>query len=264
MQRVAMIAVLLGLSGTEHENAREAAKSHVQNAMRNLHCRDCPELVDIPVLEVSQRKINMVMANELTWSDYLKSYFDGSCSLPTIYPRNYVPSKEEINSISLPWPIRNLSVSQIKCYISWINKKTGRNFDLPTADEWEIVAAAGSTSKFPWGDSDLPGNAAIDGVRSKRPDSIYTIVFNNVRGYPIKKFPPNRWGLYDVIGNTWDLTKSCHDVIKNSQICSSYIVKGGEVDSKIQEINLTTSKHVSVIGGEFLADVAIRLVAVKK
>jgi sulfatase modifying factor 1 len=78
---------------------------------------------------------------------------------------------------------------------------------LPTEAEWEYAMRAGSVTRFPWGDS------------PRRDDGAYMLNFfqgashrkNRVEdGYlyvsPVRAFPPNRWGIYDPVGNVWQWT----------------------------------------------------------
>ncbi|TQV67662.1 formylglycine-generating enzyme family protein [Exilibacterium tricleocarpae] len=48
-------------------------------------------------------------------------------------------------------PVHSVSVSGINNYISWLNKKTRRNFRLPTEAEWEHAAAGLARYEYPWG-----------------------------------------------------------------------------------------------------------------
>lgn len=229
-------------------------------------CKECPELVKIPEVNVSGRKINLVMSNELTWAQYLQSYYDGSCSVPRISPKSYAPSDEEIRSLAVSWPVRVLTPGQVKCYGDWLGARTGLRYDLPTSEEWEAIASAGSGARFPWGDSEKTGNAAINGVRYNGSKKLrpFTIIHNNIRGFPVAQFTPNKWGLYDVIGNTWELTRTCRKMVSNNPECSAYVIRGGAIDSEMRNTDLRTSRSVLVMGGEFSADVAVRLVAVVK
>ncbi len=48
-------------------------------------------------------------------------------------------------------PVVYVSWNHTKEYISWLNKKTGETYRLPSEGEWEYTARAGSTTKYSWG-----------------------------------------------------------------------------------------------------------------
>ncbi|MDP2341156.1 MAG: SUMF1/EgtB/PvdO family nonheme iron enzyme [Deltaproteobacteria bacterium] len=86
---------------------------------------------------------------------------------------------------------------------------------LPTEAEWEYAMRAGSTERFPWGPS------------PRRPDGRYGL--NHWQGSlknehekndvddgfmylsPVRAFPPNAWGVFDPVGNVWQLVADWYD-----------------------------------------------------
>ncbi|MBR1871127.1 MAG: SUMF1/EgtB/PvdO family nonheme iron enzyme, partial [Kiritimatiellae bacterium] len=94
--------------------------------------------------------------------------------------------------------------------IAQLNAKTasagfasGSGFDLPTESMWEIAARAGATTQYIWGDT-LSDYAA------------YAWVSDNSGGANRKNVGdklPNAWGLFDMCGNVWDITR---DVARNN------------------------------------------------
>ncbi len=92
-------------------------------------------------------------------------------------------------------PVTQISGADAEAYCKWIGAR------LPTLDEWEAAARAGSQTRFPWGPTFIPGRANIwNGATHKRETSGDGYTYTS----PIRSYPPNAWGLYDVIGNVFE------------------------------------------------------------
>lgn len=88
-------------------------------------------------------------------------------------------------------PLVDISWEDItKNFIPWLNKKTGREYRLPSESEWEYACRAGTISNFNTGDTISHEQAAFMSDR-------YTS--KNVQ--EVNKYEPNGWGLYDMHGN---------------------------------------------------------------
>jgi len=81
---------------------------------------------------------------------------------------------------------------------------TSNGWRFPTETEWEVAARAGLTdSKFPWGDTG-PGGLC-NSMSDQLPPS--PVDFYNGRGIvPVDSYEPNRYGLYNTVGNVAELT----------------------------------------------------------
>lgn len=81
-------------------------------------------------------------------------------------------------------------------YCRWLSDVLGRGVRLPTEAEWEKAARGGTEGhRYPWGDD-------IDASRGN-----YLADSSNKRQRgtrPTGTFPPNAYGLYDVVGNVWE------------------------------------------------------------
>ena len=76
--------------------------------------------------------------------------------------------------------------------IAELNKNTGLTFDCPTTSMFEIANRAGCTTKWILGDTPdgLTEYAWLDGSNIPR---------------PVGTKKPNNWGIYDTIGNQWEV-----------------------------------------------------------
>ena len=98
-------------------------------------------------------------------------------------------------------PVENVSWNDAVKFIAKLNELYPEyEFDLPTEEEWEYACRAGTTAAFNTGNTITTDQANFDGAAI---GGVY-------RGHtvPVKSFPPNDWGLYEMHGNVWEWTKS--------------------------------------------------------
>ncbi len=115
-------------------------------------------------------------------------------------------------------PVVCVSWDDAQSYIAWLNRKTGkaskRHYRLPTEEEWEFAARAGSSTPMYWGSSRQEqckyANARDASARVLDPDAD-TVACDD--GYvwtsPVGSFLPNAWGLYDMLGNAIQWVSNC-------------------------------------------------------
>ncbi|MBF0628597.1 MAG: formylglycine-generating enzyme family protein [Magnetococcales bacterium] len=106
-------------------------------------------------------------------------------------------------------PVVNVTWEQANQFARWMSGRGGVSFRLPTEAEWEYAARDGSTSAFPWGDTPAEGcRYANVGDNTAKQTWPKWNVFPCTDGYaetaPVGMFLPNRFGLYDMIGNVWE------------------------------------------------------------
>ena len=74
----------------------------------------------------------------------------------------------------------------------------GFEFRLPWEAEWERACRAGTTTAFYWGDAFAVDRANCDGTRYFG-DGAEGVFLE--RTTPVRNYPPNPWGLFDMCGN---------------------------------------------------------------
>ena len=153
----------------------------------------------------------------VTFDEWDACVADGGCN-------GYRPSDEN-------WgrgrrPAVNVSWDDAQTYLSWLNRKTGRDFHLLSEAQREYVTRAGTTTPFWWGSSISTSQA------NYRSNSRFPF-----RTAPVNSFQPNPWGLFQVHGNVYEWTQDCWNESYSGAPtdgsawtdgnCTSRVVRGG-------------------------------------
>ena len=136
--------------------------------------------------------------------------------------------KSNINT-SDTHPVVHVSISDALAYAQWAGK------DLPTEAEWEFAARGGlDGAEFAWGDEFTPGDVHMANTwqgefpRQNRLDDGYE------RTSPVTAFPPNGYGVFDMIGNVWEWTSDWyapkHEADAPKACCIPENPRGGRED----------------------------------
>jgi sulfatase modifying factor 1 len=115
-------------------------------------------------------------------------------------------------------PVVCVNWQDVSAYLEWISSKTGHHYRLPTEAEWEFVARAGSSASQYWGDQNTnacryANVADLDFLKTRDIEPADGRYFNCVDGYPYTSpggsFLPNSFGVYDMLGNVFQMTEDC-------------------------------------------------------
>lgn len=110
-------------------------------------------------------------------------------------------------------PVEQLSWDDIQSFLQLINRKQTKLYlRLPTEAEWENACRAGTKTPFHFGGKD-DLNVYEANYSGKWEE--YDI---NGKTKPVKSYPPNQWGLYEMHGNVFE---RCEDWYDNYSIGSS-------------------------------------------
>lgn len=199
------------------EGAHELERNGHSNAAS--HASDVtfpiPEVVAIPGAE--RLGFTAVSKFEITWRQYGASLEGGRCKPPFGYAADDGTWEHERTTAAdvrfdTDLPVTGVGFEEINCYLSWLQEVTGKEFKLPTVQQWQWFAYGEVRSTFPWGDE--PG---FDRANMRRgPGGERLFDFERVKQpyprsamAPVGMFEPNHFGVYDVIGNAAELIKDC-------------------------------------------------------
>lgn len=129
-------------------------------------------------------------------------------------------------------PVVHIAYADAEAYATWLGKV------LPTESEWEYAARGGlEGATFAWGDEFAPrGRMMANTWQGEFPwQNLRTDGFEGTS--PVRRYPPNGYGLYDVTGNVWEWTtgrfasasdRPCCSPPPQTAVSASYrVIKGG-------------------------------------
>lgn len=104
------------------------------------------------------------------------------------------------------YPVTHISYEDAQAYCKWANRR------LPTEAEWEYAARANKNGTiYFWGDDVSELSKKANSWEGEFPVT-NTLADGYERAAPVKSYPPNDFGLFDMAGNVWELTNDWYNI----------------------------------------------------
>lgn len=174
-----------------------------------------PEMAQHPVMLPDGRAM-YVQRNEVTVAEWNACHVDGGCALELRVRAGLDPAVT---------PATGLSYMDVTEYLDWINAAKGRNFRLPSIDEWSYMAQS---------------------VLPEEPDPIFTdpsltwasaYLTEGLAPRALKpqgSFSTTPEGISDLDGSVWEWTQECYAGVEDGvdpARCPAFFVGGEHISA---------------------------------
>ncbi len=137
-----------------------------------------------------------ILDHPVTNAEYKAFIDDTGYSAPLHWVGGKIPAGKEKH------PVIFVNFKDADKYFRWLTEKDNRIYRFPTSVEFEYASRGGPVDKmYPWGDNKPDKRANFDTDNNRR--------FDRWQDYlePVKRGKQNRYGLYDMAGNVWQMVR---------------------------------------------------------
>lgn len=156
-------------------------------------------------------------------------------------PNSSIEGKED-------YPVVHIAYEDALAYCKWANRR------LPTEAEWESAAQGDFTDAiYTWGDDPEALNEkantwqGVFPVKNESKDGFEYIA-------PVKSYAPNSIGIYDMLGNVWEMTSDVFNEHYGNKKDNRKLIKKPKDADKICCLNKQNKMEHIIKGGSFLCN----------
>lgn len=152
-------------------------------------------MIEIEMVQIPEKKFYNSFTNALYY--VINSFKIGKYPVTQAQYESVMrinPSKFQGNPQN---PVERVSWNDAQVFCQKLSQITGKTYRLPTVEEWEYACRAGTTTDYYFGDD-----------KEQLKDYAWYWENSQETTHPVGQKKPNAWGLYDIIGNVWEL---CQD-----------------------------------------------------
>lgn len=200
-----------------------------------------PEMLAPGSVVFRKPMVRVDLSNPYKWWSWIK---DASYRRPE--------GKGSSNKLRLKHPVIHVAYEDVEAYARWAGK------EIPTEAEWEFAARGGlEGAEYAWGDELVPGGVYLANFWQGDFPMQNDMLDGFVRTAPVRSYPPNAYGLYEMIGNVWEWTSdwftASHTPSTSGCGCAAKNPRGGEREASAdaRAPGKTTPRKV-MKGGSFL------------
>lgn len=159
-----------------------------------------PEPTDVPASSPALRQAGSLVFTAPKRVRDLRDTTQWWTFIPGANWRHPYGPKSNINVLG-SHPVVHITYADALAYAKWTRK------ELPTEAEWEFAARGGlDDEEYAWGNALMPGGVHMANTWQGSFPVQNLCEDGYDRTSPVTAFPPNGYGIYDMIGNVWEWT----------------------------------------------------------
>ncbi|WP_294958393.1 formylglycine-generating enzyme family protein [uncultured Flavobacterium sp.] len=146
------------------------------------------------------------------------------------------------------FPVVHVAYEDALAYCQWANRR------LPTEAEWESAAQGNLTDPvYTWGD-----NPEVLYSHANTWQGVFPIENKSKDGFeylaPVKSYPPNSIGIYDMLGNVWEMTSDWFNEQYYEELEKDKVIKNPKGAAYALSYNNPNQPERIIKGGSFLCN----------